>query len=382
MNATAILRRLRDQGPWGLIGMVVLVAIIERTAIKDNPALLSIHAANWRYAARPGVRKAVGREILCFGDSQVKFGVLPPVLTALTGKSAFNLAVTVGPAPTSYFLLRRALEAGARPSAVIVDFNFGILREGPNSSVLPYPWGDLLNLRETFDLAWSARDAEIFGRIATGALIPSCRARYEVRAHVLAALRGQREDQAMSLLVSRLNWNRNDGAQAHLKSTFPDLPPPPSGPKQEGRWRCNPINERYVERFLKLAADHRIPVYWLIAPLCPAGQAHLEYGGDDGLYQEFVKRIQARYPNLVVIDGRRPGLDHTYFFDDRHLDHDGAAALSVGIGQVLAGRQGTGRDNSRWVELSDVAAEPTAIAIEDVGQSLLDLRAISARRRR
>jgi hypothetical protein len=235
---------------------------------------------------------------------------------------------------------------------------------------------------EALDLAWTARDSELFGRIVLARLFPSCRSRYEIREHLLASLRGKRQDNAMSLLVSRLNWNRNDGAQAHFKHEFKDLPPPAPGPHLQSDWACDPVNERYIHRFLKLAADHKIRVYWLIAPLCPTAQAHLEHRGDDDRYREFVEKTQAAYPNVVVIDGRRPGLDRTFFFDDRHLDRDGASALSAGIGEIITRRELAGADSPRWETLSHVDERPVAIAVEDVGKSLSDIRSFTSQRRR
>ena len=42
----------------------------------------TVWADDWRCAARAATRQAKGRDVLCLGDSLVKFGVLPKVIEA------------------------------------------------------------------------------------------------------------------------------------------------------------------------------------------------------------------------------------------------------------------------------------------------------------
>jgi hypothetical protein len=116
--------------PLGFLGLLALVAGIER--------FLTIHESDfdpdvvwdWKVSARAACRKAPGHEILCFGDSTAKLAVQPRVIEAQVGRSAYNLAVAGGQPPSAYFLLLRALEAGARPAAVVMECNGTLVREG------------------------------------------------------------------------------------------------------------------------------------------------------------------------------------------------------------------------------------------------------------
>ena len=111
------------QRPSGLIGAVGLILAIEalvgQTGGTTQPRtrLSSSYQSAVQAASGPEGRA----DILCFGDSLVKLGILPRVLEARLGSSAYNLAVLGGQAPGSYFLLRRVLEHGHRPRAAFAE---------------------------------------------------------------------------------------------------------------------------------------------------------------------------------------------------------------------------------------------------------------------
>ena len=107
--------------PWGLVGMISLMTIVEGYIGRNDLDFRHPWGWDWKQTVRAIGREARGCEVLCFGDSLVKYGVVPRVLEARLGRRAYNLAVANGQAPTAYFLLRRALEAGARPAAVLID---------------------------------------------------------------------------------------------------------------------------------------------------------------------------------------------------------------------------------------------------------------------
>src|SRR5947199_7563 len=100
----------------------------------------------------------------------------------LTRVSPRSPATTGGRRPASFFLLRRALDAGARPRAIVADFAALMLKDDDNPpKPLNYP--ELATLRDCLDLAWASRDASFFGSLALGKLLPSYRWRFEIRAN-------------------------------------------------------------------------------------------------------------------------------------------------------------------------------------------------------
>ena len=371
--------RGRSTLPLGLLGMLALAAAIERYEVRAEPGFLSVHGASWRVAGREGIRAARRCAVLCFGDSLVKLGVLPRVLEARSGRPAYNLAVLNGPAPASFFLLRRALAAGARPEAIVVDFAEGILADGPSSPTRPYPWADLLDLGEALELAWTARDPDLLARTLVGRLLPSVRGRREVRARVRGALRGEPDAQRLAVQAYLRNWSRNGGGQAQPRESFAEPAPPPPGLRRASTWRPHPVHALYLHRFLALAGRHRIRVYWLLPPYPPVIQAHVEARGDDRPYAALARALLARFPELTVVDARHAGYERTAFWDSLHLDHDGAAALSAALAHLLRHQPVDPAPAGRWVSLPHF--RPVAAPVEDLAQSTLAVQALESMRR-
>jgi hypothetical protein len=131
----------RARAPLGLIGMTVLVVAVESWLSSHSLELSQDRTLfEWRATGIAARGEEVKRsEVLCFGDSLVKYGIYPPILEASLGRSAFNLAVQGCPPPVSYFLLRRALDGGARPKAVIVDVHAMVLPSRPDQTVACWP---------------------------------------------------------------------------------------------------------------------------------------------------------------------------------------------------------------------------------------------------
>src|SRR5206468_1759952 len=90
-----------------------------------------------------------------------------------------------------YYMLRRALDGGAPPSALVVDFEHTRLAEDPcPASALP-AWSQLLSPAEAFDLALQTGDVSFAGRLLVAGLLPTVRIRHDVRAAVAACLEGR-----------------------------------------------------------------------------------------------------------------------------------------------------------------------------------------------
>jgi hypothetical protein len=308
--------------------------------------------------------------VLCFGDSLVKFAVVPRVLEARLGQGAYNLAVCGGQAPSSYFLLRRALEAGARPEAVVVDFMPHLLDHGPRQNARQWPM--LVNPREFVELVWSARNGSFLASTALAVLLPSVRARFEIRATLQAAIEGKGAPERETMTAYERNWALNQGAQLNPKALqkearfnlhrWEDFPRP---------WSCNHVNAAFVRKFLALAQSHHIQIYLLLPPVRDDVQARRERLGVDARYETYVRSLQQEFGSLVVIDGRHAGYGRAVFRDPLHLDRQGALALSAALADVLGTPD---RIREQWLALGEPRSPRIDVAVEDMEESRLAVR--------
>jgi hypothetical protein len=375
--------RSRAAAPLGFLGAVALVVLLEWGVFRENTCFRSGTALSWRHAAK--LARSLPRQsggVVCFGDSLAKFGVLPKVVSQRTGRPALNLAMYSGSSVSSFVLLRRVIESGTRPSVIVADFVGEILQEGPNSLARNYPWADLLTWREAVELAWTARDASLFGRIAVGRLFHSYKDRFEVRQWVLSRLKGEYRDRLGWSWAHVRNWKTNDGAEIAPRGKTPDLGPPLAGEPLEGTWKCEPVNGAYLRRFLDLTAERGIPVVWLMPPFHPVLQSSFDRKGDDPRFIHFARALHAGYPHVTVADGRHSGFGPADFFDAAHLNRDGATALSAEIAALLnASFRGGVATGPRWVDLPKPSDRGTDIALEDMDMSIQFLHDRLTRRR-
>jgi hypothetical protein len=366
-------RPARLRLPWG---MLPLLFAVEFFVLCNALDFRNLWAWDWWQTGRAASRVAPKAEILCFGDSQVKFGVAARVLEARLGLRAYNLALNAGPPQASYYLLRRALESGARPKAMLIDFIPHALASDSYKGSYGL-WADIIDNRQCFDLAWSYRDASFFAATMLARALPSFKDRFEIRADVMAALRGQSASQRPELPGFLRQWEVNHGSQIMPKNRnfrgnteifrnelYPD------------DWRSSPQNALYVRRILEVAAEHRIPVFWLLMPFSSEVEALRERKGLDVRYDRFVNRCQARYPNFVVIDGRRSGYDHAVHVDPIHLDREGALALSVDVAEILRRYLTDPTKLPRWVTLPAYRTPVAEVPLEDANESQLAIRQV------
>ena len=141
--------------PWGLVGMLCLVVPVERCVARHGFELLD--CVNWSLVRKEYQAKCEARkyDVLVFGDSLTMFGVVPRAVAERSGRTVYSLAVSGGQAPASYFLLKRALDAGAKPSAVVFNFYPPLQRIGPRAT--PPKWASLVGVVEAARLAWWRR---------------------------------------------------------------------------------------------------------------------------------------------------------------------------------------------------------------------------------
>ena len=356
----------RGPAPRGLLGMLALIAIVEGFVARHAQDFSRFPIDDWRVVGRAARREAAGCGVLCLGDSLVKFGVTPAVLERRLGTKAYNLAVCGGQPSSSYFLLRRALESGARPSSVVVDFAPYLLAAGPRHNLRQWP--ELVGVREAIDLGRAAKHAGFSAELAVGMLLPTVKDRAEIRTSVAAALRGESEPHRAELDACRRDWKLNRGAmlarerpefQGGIDPKHPGFPP--------RSWKCHPVNEAYIGRLLDLAEAHGIRVFWLLPPVIPKLQARSEELGLEAAQERLLRGFQPRYPGLTVIDARRMGFGHDLFIDPLHLNRRGAAALTGAIAAALGDPRRPGATD-RWVVLEGAppgAVEPSGMAIQD-----------------
>jgi hypothetical protein len=327
-------------------------------------------AESWRIKASAASRDAPGCEILCFGDSLVEFGFLPPVLEERLGATAYNLALHAGTPSASYFLLKRALDTGAKPKAVVVDFMpHQVVLNPVHDQIRLRSWPELATFAEAADLWRVTGDGSMFGAIVLGKVFPSVKARPEIRSAIASAVKGEAwsVDDALRVPVTHRNLKTNRGAYVMPASLRAAADPTPVN----GDFTSlvyDPTRMIYMDRFLRLASEHGIAVYWVLMPISPELQAVADAVGADAQYGELVRRFARRFPDVVVLDCRRtPGYGPGRFMDLIHLDGKGAAALTNELADLML-RPGPER-TSRHVALAPYRDRPPAKHLEDVLES-------------
>ena len=110
--------------------MAILVVLCESYISRNDLMFSRIEAEDWKESGRVASGELPMGGVFFYGDSQVKFGVSPLLLESKLGQPSHCLAVQGGQAPTSYFMLKKTLASGVIPSAVVVDFEPHLLRDG------------------------------------------------------------------------------------------------------------------------------------------------------------------------------------------------------------------------------------------------------------
>jgi hypothetical protein len=349
--------------PQGLLGMLALVLVVELAIAGRRLDFTTIWADDWRCSAESATYRSKDYDLLCFGDSLVKFGVLPREVEAKTGLRTFNLAINAGTMPSAYFMLRRALDSGARPKAIVADFCTLMLVQDPKLAIRLYP--ELATTRDCFDLAWTARDSGFLSAALLGKLLPSYKCRFEIRASIKAALEGRRASPWPQHSGIWAKWMNQNGAQPMGPLPFNAVADPGMvASLSPTDWECDPINASYLEKFLALAASREIPVFWLIPPLNPALEARRALNKADKAYTRFVRLAIERHPEVVVLDARHSGYDNSVYIDALHLDDRGAKVLTGDLAALVSDRlkrPDPARDH-RWVEMPAFDGRGGAVA--------------------
>jgi hypothetical protein len=341
--------------PWGLVGWIGLVLAIESLVARHEIGLMTYVALNARYAVAEA-RVSNDCQVLCLGDSQVKFGIDPGTIEAVSGLRARNLAIASSPTATSYHVLRRALEAGARPSAVVVGhmtFSSSLRKQAASFSAFD-------GFAECLDLAWQFHDPDFVASTLLARAFPSIRERDQIRAAVRSALNPRLGPFVTPGADFLRTWEANRGAQLHAADVAfaGQLNLDLKASLYRNRWLVEPVAAEYFHRLLDLAAARGITVFWLLAPILPEAESYRDAHGLSEHHSRNLRALQAAHPNLVVLDARHSGCPASAFVDLCHLNERGAIWISDAIAAVLK-KYGEGRlSGVRWIELPRYS-EPT-----------------------
>jgi hypothetical protein len=365
--------------PAGLLGALGLILILDGIVAK---MLIGLHypsrlTSSWEAAFRAVTEPEAHSEILCFGDSLIKLGILPRILQVRLGQSAYNLAVLGGQPPTSHYLLRRVLDRGPPPRALVVNFSPVLLGLDPQVNL--EWWAGLMRGRERIELALRSREPRLAISLILHGAIASLSGREAFRAALgFGPIESPSIDEHPARGEVRAllrNWTVNRGAQVAPRSFVPipgSLPRPYDGPGWS--WQPHSVHADFVERFLAMAGDRQIPVYWIIPPAEAAWLERNRRVGSVDAYRSYVLGLVSRFPLLKVLDLQQARWDRALFRDPIHVNRDGAVRLTLAVADALARSQRAGDVGRRWITLDGARAEAPRLyqhLLEDLDQSRL-----------
>jgi hypothetical protein len=356
----------RSRMPLGLLGMLALIVPIEAYIATRNIDLGTMEAIEWRLTDKMNRKQSPRAEILCFGTSLSRIGISPLILEERTGHPTYNLALSGSQPYGSLLMLRHALDAGAKPKAIVVEFKWTAIANDPEGleRILP----EVASIPEWARMAWDLRNASFLGRVALVAELPSFRCRAEIRKNIVAAVKGEEPVRNHQWLTAYRNSRVNKGAhhtpKVPYKGEFPE-----DDDKNFFRpaWQCHPVNEKHIHEFLSLAELRGIPVFLIIPPVSPGVQAKLDAVGVTPRYTAFLEGLLARYRGMTAFDARRSNYPVESFYDATHLNRVGTADLSNALADLLKARL-DGPDLApaeRWVALRPYAGGQGQEKLED-----------------
>ena len=237
-------------------------------------------------------------------------------------------------------------------------------------------WQEVLTPRECLEFSLVTRNVPFMLATIVGRLLPSLRARLEIRSQVTAAIRGETDPIPEMNRILLRNWTVNGGANVAAARPVRQQEDEPEIEHKlhPGLFFVDPTNAEGMERLLQLAAAHEIPVFWLLTPLSPALQARRDESGAEAGYENFVRSFLCRYPkNLTILDGRRGDYAATLFTDLTHLNRQGALVLSHAVAETIRPLLARPSLASRgaWISLVRPSSRPaeSGVVVEDLEQS-------------
>lgn len=361
--------RLFRRLPTGFLGMLAIVVAVESYLYRERETYCVPGSQDLQLAWKAAGSEALGRDVLCFGDSLMKFSMIPKVFEQRTGLTCYNMAVAGSQTPITYCLLRKALESGAKPRAIVVEFIPTLFRLPPthNLSLLSY----VVDLSDALEMAWRENNRVLFDRVLMNKVLTSMEARVGIRRLFMAWLLGP-VAVPDEVPLYRRHWIEYDGAQIMPpKPEFTENGFDPSGWAKDfyPNWYVNRVNRAYLLKFLDLAKAHDIEVYWFLPPIMPSIEAECDRSGFSEKHTAFLQAMQKRYSNLSIIDGRNAGYDEKIYSDGNHLGRPGAYVVSFEVGGLLRDRLRQEHAPPAWLNLPPYQARPVDVAIHDVYHS-------------
>jgi hypothetical protein len=359
--------------------MVVLMVAIECSVARNWLELTDPVSLSWRYSALAAQSNVRDRDLLFFGDSLIKHALIPSVVKEASGQRAENLGAARCPTLMSHFLLRRSLEGGARPRAIIFNAKPAVLIGGVDFT--QRYWEEALTARELLLLFALTRRSEFVASTLAARVLPSLRSRLEIRAHLAAACLGQAGPLHEINRALWRNWTINDGANV----VFPHSPYHGNLTAKDvdnlhpNVFYADKTNVLGIDWLLTAAEKQRIPVFWLLPPLSPNLQSAREESGAERGYESFIRGYQLRYPRtLSVLDGRKAGYPAKVFTDATHLNAVGAISVSRAVARLFMQEDGhlVAKAGPRWITLEPWSDHSAAIMpqLEDVETSQAKVR--------
>ncbi len=354
--------------PIALIGSLAIIVLIEGHIARTAHSFASDRLLEWSAFREISTKKASESQILCFGDSHIKVGVLPKIIESRTGLSAYNFALGYGQAPSSYYMLKNAIADGAKPQFALVDFKWTSLKYPPQMNQSFYP--ALLSYPDTVELGLKAQDSEFLGQMFLGKILPSFRARNDLRKQVVSSLNGNGNDRRRENYAWRATWETNNGTcLAPVNPFYKNTINMNHAEFFVKDWACAPLNHEYVTKFFELANEHDITVFWVLTPINSQAQAELARIGVDDKYMTWVREMHARFPRVVIIDARQSNYPEDQFVDMTHLNRNGAETFSAGLGDIIRKHMANNNETpERYATLPRYRRFESGMAIRDVTQ--------------
>ena len=268
-------------------------------------------------------------DLLIMGDSVARGSILTRVLREQLGAdvSIRNDAMQGTGPETAYFALKRLVAAGRVPPAVLYA-------PSPHtfaSTRMHIVAGGLCTWPEVVDLLGSGHDRmDILGSTLLR-FSYTLRYREQIaellkgRRDVLASFRPPVLDEDEWMATCEKERAQRQPAAVNQQTLKPIFRTP---------FSVAPVNRHYLDRFLILAAQHGIHVYWATPPCTQRGYESREQIGFNTGYYSFLDQL-ATHPQVTVLQREFPVYPDSDSFDQTHFGIPASRQFSAGLGQRL-----------------------------------------------